>query len=91
MLVTGEKEKFTMRKKRADLNEPIGRMTRVDDFLPSPSELIPPEETIKITISLNKTSVDFFKQQARQHHTKYQKMIRELVDIYATQYSQSSR
>ena len=69
----------------------LGKMTRVDDFLPPPGELVTQEETVKITISLNKSSVDFLKRQARQHHTKYQKMIRELVDIYATQYSQSSK
>ena len=80
-----------MRKKVIDINKPLGKMTRVDDFLPPPSELVTPEETVKITISLNKSSVDFLKRQARQHHTKYQKMIRELVDIYATQYSQSNR
>lgn len=64
-------------------------MTRIDDFLPPPEELVIPEETVKVTISLSKSSVDFFKHQARQHHTKYQKMIRQLVDRYATRYSQA--
>ncbi|MCK4325215.1 CopG family transcriptional regulator [bacterium] len=70
---------------------PIGKMTRIKDFLPPPGKLVVPEKTVKITISLNEASVDFFKHQAREHHTKYQKMIRELVDIYATQYSRSAR
>ena len=66
---------------------PIGRLTRIKDFLPPPSELVVPAETLKVTISLKKSSVDFFKHQAEKHHTKYQKMIRELVDRYATQFS----
>lgn len=74
-------------KKKVNLDMPIGKITRVNDFLPPPSELVVPENTVKITISLKKISVDFFKRQARLHHTKYQKMIRELLDRYAIQYS----
>jgi hypothetical protein len=68
---------------------PIGKLTRVSDALPSPDKLIMPEETIKITIALKKSSVNFFKRKAEQYHTKYQKMLRELIDRYATQYSHS--
>lgn len=76
-----------MKKKTIDLNMPVGKMTRIIDFLPPPGELIIPEDTVKITLSLKKSSVDFFKHQAGRYHTKYQRMIRELVDRYATQYS----
>jgi hypothetical protein len=76
-----------MKRKMTDLNKPIGKMIRIDDFLPPPENLVIPEETIKVTLSLKKSSVDFFKCQAEQYHAKYQKMIRELVDRYATQYS----
>ncbi len=76
-----------MKKGKTDLNKPIGKMIRVDDFLPPPEKLVMPEETIKVTLSLKKSSVDFFKHQAEQYHTKYQKMIRELVDKYTTQYA----
>jgi hypothetical protein len=31
---------------------------------------------------LSETSVDFFKKEARKHHTKYQRMIRALLDRY---------
>jgi len=70
-----------------DRDMPIGNISRVKDFLPPPSELVLPEETIKVTIALKKSSVDFFKKTAERNHTKYQRMIRELVDRYATQYS----
>ncbi|MCK9433031.1 MAG: CopG family transcriptional regulator [Candidatus Omnitrophica bacterium] len=76
-----------MKRKIDDLNMPIGKLVRVKDFLPAPAELVNSDKTIKVTIVLKKKSVDFFKQQARQCHTKYQKMIRELLDRYAVQYS----
>jgi len=76
-----------MRKKMSDIDKPIGRLTRVNDFLPPPEKLVIPEDTTKVTISLKKSSVEFFKRVASKYHTKYQKMIRELVDRYATQYS----
>ncbi|KQC13004.1 MAG: CopG family transcriptional regulator [Desulfuromonas sp. SDB] len=58
---------------------PIGK---VKDFLPSPEELTFKDETVKITISLSKASVEFFKKEAQQHQTQYQKMIRRLLDEY---------
>ena len=76
-----------MKNNRVDSNKPIGKMVRVDDFLPPPEELVIPQETVKVTISLSKSSIDFFKHEARRHHVKYQKMIRQLVDRYATRYS----
>jgi hypothetical protein len=76
-----------MRKKTNDPNKPVGKMTRVGDFLPPPDKLVIPQETVKITLSLSKSSVNFFKHQAKLQHIKYQKMIRQLVDRYAKQYS----
>lgn len=84
----GEKESFTMKEKMINRDMPVGKMKMVNDFLPRPEELVMPEETVKITISLKKSSVEFFKHKARECHTKYQRMIRELVDKYAAQYSQ---
>ena len=78
-----------MKRRTMDQDKPIGKLTRVKDFLPPPSELVLPEETIKVTIALKKSSVDFFKKAAERNHTKYQRMIRELVDRYATQYTSS--
>lgn len=76
-----------MKKKMIDKDVPIGKLVRVKDVLPSPSELAVSEETTKITISLKRSSIDFFKHQAERYHTKYQRMIRDLVDRYAMQYS----
>ena len=86
-LAIGEREKFIMKRKTEDSHMPIGELTRVKDFLPTPAELVTIEKTVKITIALNKKSVEFFKHKAGLYHTKYQKMIRELLDKYAMQYS----
>ena len=66
---------------------PVGKLTRVKDFLPPPDKLVMPQKTVKVTILLNKSSVDFFKDQANKHKTKYQKMIRNLIDQYAMRYA----
>jgi len=68
----------------------LGDVRIVDDFLPSPSELAFNEEQVKVTIGLSKSSVDFFKKQAKKHRTQYQKMIRRLIDIYVASHQKRS-
>ena len=63
-------------------DEPIGEPKVMRDFLPSPDELAFREEDVKITITLSKRSVDFFKGKAAQNDTQYQRMIRRLLDAY---------
>jgi len=72
-----------MKQKIKYTDEPIGKVKVVTDFLPSPEELALKDETVKITISLSKASVEFFKNEAKKHNTQYQKMIRRLLDEYA--------
>jgi len=66
-------------------DEPLGKLELVPDFLPSPGELALKEENIKITIALSKESIDYFKDEANRHHIKYQRMIRQLLDLYVAQ------
>ena len=84
--VIGEKGEHYM-KKKMDNDKPVGKLSVIDNFLPDPEELVRPTRTKKITISLTESSVDFFKNQAKKHHTKYQRMIRTLVEKYADKYS----
>ena len=65
-------------------DEPIGDLKIIADFLPPPKDLIFKDDTVKVTISLTKESVEFFKKEAEKHHTQYQKMIRNLLDVYAS-------
>jgi hypothetical protein len=62
--------------------EPMGDPKVVRDFLPSPQELAFRDEDVKITITLSKKSVEFFKSAAAKGDTQYQRMIRRLLDAY---------
>jgi len=64
-------------------NEPIGEVRIINDFLPPPDALAFKEKKVKVTMTLSQASVDFFKAEAKKHHTSYQAMIRKLLDIYA--------
>ncbi len=66
-------------------DEPMGKVKILKDFLPSPADLALKEETVKVTISLSRASVDFFKNEAKKYNTQYQKMIRRLLDEYTAQ------
>ena len=79
-----------MKSKIKYTDEPMGDLRVVRDFLPPPDQLALKEETVKITISLKKSSVEFFKKDAQKHRTSYQKMIRCVVDWYASQYQKSA-
>lgn len=72
------------KKQKKYTNEKIGSVKIIDDFLPSPEQLVVKEETVKITLSVTKNSVDYFKKQAKIHHTQYQKMMRALLDQYVS-------
>ena len=76
-----------MKKKYSLMDDmPHGKLKRVDDFLPLPHQLAMPEDTVKITISLKRSSIAFFKEQAKRNGSRYQRMIRELLDCYAARY-----
>lgn len=66
--------------------EPMGELRVIEDFLPPPDQLVLKEENVKVTIALKKSSIEFFKKEAKKHQTSYQKMIRQVVDWYASHY-----
>ncbi len=76
-----------MKKKIKYTNEQLGKTRMVKDFLPSPEQLAFKEDNVKVTLALSRSSVEFFKAQAGQHNTAYQKMIRNLLDAYTLQHS----
>jgi len=59
----------------------------IADFLPPPEKLLRKEPKVKITITLNSGSVNFFKRHARKNNVKYQSMINEVLDKYTQRYS----
>lgn len=80
----GEKGKQYMKKQIHYQNEPFEARI-VTDFLPKPEDLVLKQKRVKITLSLSKISIDFFKQIAKRHGASYQAMIRTLLDRYASQ------
>ncbi len=61
----------------------IGAVKIIKDFLPHPSELVLKDDNVKVTLSLSRRSIEFFKREAKKQSVPYQKMIRALVDGYA--------
>lgn len=85
MLDFGEKAKKFMKKKTEKIkysNELINAKV-IKDFLPRPEDLVLKEDNVKVTLTLSKKSVDFFKHEAKKLDTPYQLMIRSLLDKYA--------
>ncbi len=76
-----------MKKKIKYSDEKIGEVEIVKDFLPKPEDLVFKEETVKVTLNLSRSSVDYFKKIARQHGSQYQKVIRNLLDRYTSHFS----
>ena len=72
-----------MKRIRKYRDEPLGRLEVVKDFLPPPDQLVLRDDGVKVTISLSKRSVNFFKRHAARSKVPYQKMIRSLLDTYA--------
>ncbi len=79
-----------MKRENEYSDEPLGDIRIIDDFLPPPDKLVFKEENVKVTLGLSKTSVEYFKKEAKKHHTQYQKMIRRLLDLYVTHFQQRS-
>jgi predicted DNA binding CopG/RHH family protein len=61
----------------------IDRIRVIEDLLPRPDDLVPREDNVKVTLSLSRRSLDFFKREAKKRRVPYQRMIRALVDTYA--------
>jgi predicted DNA binding CopG/RHH family protein len=76
-----------MKEKIKYTNEPMGKVRVVADFLPSPEELVLKDDAVDVTVTLSKSSLDFFKNEARKRNVEYQQMIRKLLDEYATHHS----
>jgi hypothetical protein len=75
-----------MKEKTRYTDEPMqaGRVLR--DFLPPPEQLVPRDDSVKVTITLSARSVHFFKTEAARVGGQYQRMIRSVLDAYAATY-----
>ncbi len=71
-----------------EISRAISASERIEDFLPHPGKLVFKDEAVKVTLSLGKESVTFFKKMAKENHVPYQNMIKRVVDLYARHYMQ---
>ena len=78
--------KKTYERAPSDVAEAIEQAEVIADFLPAPDQLVLKEDTVKVTLNLNKRSVAFFKEQARENGIPYQSMIRKVLDLYAERF-----
>jgi predicted DNA binding CopG/RHH family protein len=78
-----------MRKKIKYTEGEIGDFEIVEDFLPPPEDLVLKEKNVRVTINLRESSVGFFKRIAKRHNSRYQRVIRSLLDTYASAYTKS--
>lgn len=69
-----------------DIEQSLEEAVVVEDFLPAPAELARKTEKEKITIAIDKKSLDSFKRYAKTHNTKYQTMINGVLGSYADKY-----
>jgi hypothetical protein len=82
----GTEERSYMKRNPKYRDEPMGRVQIISDFLPPPDQLVLRDDGVKVTISLSKRSLEFFKQHAARSKVPFQKMIRSLLDSYAQHY-----
>ncbi|CAL7961869.1 conserved hypothetical protein [Gammaproteobacteria bacterium] len=74
-------------KEKKYTNKSMGKIKIINDFLPTPQELVLKEDTVRVTMMLSKRSVNYFKREAVKQHAHYQSMIRSLLDKYAQRYN----
>ncbi|MEI7446488.1 MAG: hypothetical protein WCK28_16490 [Burkholderiales bacterium] len=71
-------------------DEPIGEPRVVADFLPSPDQLAFRDDEVKVTLTLSRRSIEFFKGEALRSNAPYQRMIRRLLDAYVEAWTAQS-
>lgn len=82
-----EKGKNFMKKKTTKrTDQPVGNLAVIADFLPRPELLLPERKQMKITLNLDADTIKFFKGMASKNKMKYQRMMREVLNIYARKY-----
>ena len=81
----------TTMKKNLDDDMPQEDIEIVMDFLPPPHELARSGEAfIAVTMNLDPETVKTFKDLANKNDTKYQRMMREVLKLYAIKYKKQA-
>lgn len=78
-------------KKRIKYTDQPLEMEIVEDFLPPPRELARSATRVRVTLNLDKASVEFYKSRARQAGAEYHDIMRRLLDLYAARHVNGKR
>ena len=81
------KKETAYKKAPADIAESILQENVVNDMLPPPDQLVFKEENERITINLTRSSMKFFRAKAQEMNIPYQRMIKQILDLYSKKYS----
>lgn len=69
-----------------DVERSLDEAVIISDNLPLPADLVRKSVKEKITIAIDKDSLNLFKQYADKHNAKYQTMINGVLGSYADKY-----
>lgn len=69
-----------------DIDKALESGEIVTDFIPSPDKLIFKVKKEKITIAVDKRSLELFKRYAKKHDAKYQTMMNGVLSSYAEKF-----
>ena len=83
------KKKTSYSKAPEDIALAITQSERIADFLPAPEKLLKKENSVKVTVSLSKDSINFLKNKAKKSNGSYQQMLRKIIDLYVSYYKQA--
>ena len=78
-----------MKRRTALSAEPRGRLRVVQDTLPHPRELVPREDSVQITCALSREAAEFFRLEAAQTRLSVHRLLRRVLEAYASQCSGS--
>jgi predicted DNA binding CopG/RHH family protein len=78
-----EKVKYT--------DEPMELGEEVENFLPPPDKLVLRPKPIRVTLTLDAETVEYFKAEAERIDVPYQRMIRNLLNEYRARMGRDNR
>lgn len=69
-----------------DVRESLENPVFINDLLPPPEEFVRKTKKEKITIAIDKDSLELYKRYAHKHNAKYQTMINGVLSSYADKF-----
>jgi len=69
-----------------EVEKEFARAKIIDDFLPSPNELVF-KKNDEVTVSIDSNSLAFFRRYAQKKNTSYQNLISNVLQKYALQHA----